>query len=417
MASPIIFKGLTLDQANATAKYHSDRGAKVSITADGTGLFSVRVTYPAVGTSNGGPTPSTGQSITLSGRMSWFGGPHDTGVSPSEGLALFDSSDVSSFPDIFLPSQPPGTTGLARRLNPDAAYIACRWDYGVTPKRFLKSAKVLVTNPRNGRSELTTPTDFGPDSPTGRIADLSPGTAHRLGLDTDDTCTVSIPLPAAPVLARALAAPEPEAEKVSDFASQVETIATGEWKVFGDQTYDSNGQIAQLGHKEGDDGWYQRVGEYWLDGTNTRDIDGRNHDMPWSAAFISWVMKQSGAEHRFRYSTLHSVYIYQAIRDLLRNNTEAGFWCWRLNELKPSIGDIVCWSRQDGVDYDNQNGGIYKGHCDIVVEVQPRSVYVIGGNVGNSVTRRPLPLNDFGFLKPTTFASETLFALMQNRIP
>ena len=171
------------------------------------------------------------------------------------------------------------------------------------------------------------------------------------------------------------------------------------------------------GHKEGDDGWYQRVGTYWLDGTNTRDVDGRNHGMPWSAAFISWVMKTSGAGDRFRYSTLHSVYIYQAIRDRLRSNADAGFWCWRLNELKPEIGDIVCWSRQAGIDYDNQNGGDYKGHCDIVVEVQSDRVYVIGGNVGNSVTRRPLPLNDFGFLKSITFDSETLFALMQNRIP
>jgi hypothetical protein len=110
------------------------------------------------------------------------------------------------------------------------------------------------------------------------------------------------------------------------------------------------------------------------------------------------------------------VYIYQAIRDLLQNNTAAGYWCWRLNELKPKIGDIVCWSRQAGIDYDHQNGGEYKGHCDIVVEVLSNRVNVIGGNVGDSVTRRPLPLNDFGFLRPVTVNSETLFAIMQNRI-
>lgn len=334
---------------------------------------------------------------------------------PAFSLALINPSDVDSFPDIFLPTQPPGTTGLARRLNPNASYIACRWDYSVTPKDFLTSTKVLVTNPANGRSGPALGVDFGPSASTGRVADLSPGLAARLGLDTNDTCTVAIPLPAVS-LAQAAQAPDME-QQASAFAAEVENVAAGEWNFFGDQTYDINGHLAQLGHKEGDDGWYQRVGTYWLDGTNTRDVDGRNHGMPWSAAFISWVMKTSGAGDRFRYSTLHSVYIYQAIRDRLRSNADAGFWCWRLNELKPEIGDIVCWSRQAGIDYDNQNGGDYKGHCDIVVEVQSDRVYVIGGNVGNSVTRRPLPLNDFGFLKSITFDSETLFALMQNRIP
>jgi hypothetical protein len=412
MASPIIFKGLTLDQANAIAKYHSDRGAKVSIAADGSGSFTVRVTYPS---SDNGLPPATSNTITRSGPMSVFGGPDDTGVSPGEGLALINPSDVDSFPDIFLPTQPLDTTGLARRLNPNASYIACRWDYSVTPKHFLTSTKIVVTNPANGRSGPALAVDFGPKASTGRVADLSPGLAARLGLDTNDTCTVAIPLPAVPV-AQAAQAPDMEQE-ASVFAAEVENVAVGEWNFFGDQTYDIKGHVAQLGHKEGDDGWYQRVGTYWLDGTNTRDVDGRNHGMPWSAAFISWVMKTSGAGDRFRYSTLHSVYIYQAIRDRLRSNAAAGFWCWRLNELKPKIGDIVCWSRQAGIDYDNQNGGDYKAHCDIVVEVQSDRAYVIGGNVGNSVTRRPLPLDDFGFLKSVTFDSETLFALMQNRIP
>ena len=47
MASPIIFKGLTLDQANTTAKYHRDRDAQVTVSADGTGFYTVEVTYPA----------------------------------------------------------------------------------------------------------------------------------------------------------------------------------------------------------------------------------------------------------------------------------------------------------------------------------------------------------------------------------
>jgi hypothetical protein len=204
--------------------------------------------------------------------------------------------------------------------------------------------------------------------------------------------------------------------QASAFAAQTENTATQEWDFFGNQTYDINGHATSHGHKEAEDGFFQRIGTYWLDGTNTRGVDGRNTELPWSAAFISWVMKTSGAGARFRYSTQHSVYIFQAIRDLLQNNTAAGFWGWRLNEIKPKIGDLVCWSRQDGIDYEHQNGGDYKGHSDLVVEVDTDRVFVIGGNVGDSVTRRPLPLNSLGFLSPITMSGETLFALMENRI-
>src|SRR6516162_3848112 len=67
------------------------------------------------------------QTIRMSGKVSWFGGPEDMGVSPSEGLAFI--YDVDTKPHIFLDEQPPGTTGLARRLDPETYYIAMRWDY------------------------------------------------------------------------------------------------------------------------------------------------------------------------------------------------------------------------------------------------------------------------------------------------
>ena len=50
---------------------------------------------------------------------------------------------------------------------------------------------------------------------------------------------------------------------------------------------------------------------------------------------------------------------------------------WRLNERKPSIGDLVCWSRESGIDYDHQNRGDYKEHCDVVVVIGPDSLDVI----------------------------------------
>jgi len=143
------------------------------------------------------PQPESGpagRSLTLTGKMSTFGGPADTGVSEAEGLALIEPSQLPQFSDYFLPQQPPGTTGLARRLNPDASYIACRWDYDVTSKSYLRGIKVKVSNTVTGQSEMAQPIDKGPDVRTGRVADLSPGLARRLGLTTDQTCTVVIPL-------------------------------------------------------------------------------------------------------------------------------------------------------------------------------------------------------------------------------
>ena len=130
----------------------------------------------------------------VQGTMSTFGGPDDTGVSPSEGLALFEPEDLSvpRHRALFLSSQPPGTSGLARRLNPDKFYLACRWDYNVTSRAFLRSTVAFVQSVRTGRVEQARPVDWGPHPRTGRVADLSPGLAAALGLRTDNEVIVTI---------------------------------------------------------------------------------------------------------------------------------------------------------------------------------------------------------------------------------
>jgi hypothetical protein len=132
-------------------------------------------------------------SATYSGKMSVFGGPHDPGVAADESLALCQSKEVGLFSGVFLSEQPEGTTGLARRLDPNAHYIAMRWDYSKTPRSYLQGIKVGVT--ANGKTEQAHPIDWGPNEKTERIADLSPGLASALGLQTDQTCTIEVPLP------------------------------------------------------------------------------------------------------------------------------------------------------------------------------------------------------------------------------
>ena len=130
----------------------------------------------------------------VEGKMSTFGGPKDTGMSADEGIALFTQADVQNakYSYLFLPTAPPGTTGLGRRLNPDKYYFACRWNYDDTPKEFLKRALARVENPSNGRTVDARPVDWGPNIATGRVADLSPGLATALGLQTDDVVRITI---------------------------------------------------------------------------------------------------------------------------------------------------------------------------------------------------------------------------------
>lgn len=129
-------------------------------------------------------------TFSLTGPCSWFGGPDDIGVAPDEGLALYEVPE----PPLFLFAQPPETSGLARRLNPDAMYIACRWDYDRTPKEFL-TKNVVSVRAENGAQIFAYPVDWGPDEATGRIADVSPGLMRALGITTGDIVTVTIPVP------------------------------------------------------------------------------------------------------------------------------------------------------------------------------------------------------------------------------
>jgi N-acetylmuramoyl-L-alanine amidase-like protein len=130
----------------------------------------------------------------VAGKMSTFGGPNDLGVGPNEGLALFDKPDLNNpdYANLFLPAPPPGTSGLARRLNPDQNYLACRWDYRTTPRTLLRNTQASVVNPQTGAQAFARAVDWGPGAATGRVADLSPGLAGALGPDTDDQVVVAI---------------------------------------------------------------------------------------------------------------------------------------------------------------------------------------------------------------------------------
>jgi N-acetylmuramoyl-L-alanine amidase len=139
------------------------------------------------------PDPESPEAVALfyaKGRASYFGGPEDSGVSRTEGLAFISS--IEQAPHLFLPYQPSGTTGLARRLNPYVHYVACRWDYAKTPKAMLLEKVTLVRALKTSIAMKAFPADWGPNENTGRVADLSPTLMDDLGIQTDDEVEVTI---------------------------------------------------------------------------------------------------------------------------------------------------------------------------------------------------------------------------------
>jgi hypothetical protein len=139
------------------------------------------------------PAPSD-VLFQVEGKMSTFGGPRDTGMRSSEGVALFDEPEFArhGLDGWLLSRSQAGAPGIGRRLDPNKPYIACRWDYSRTPRALLQEAVVEIEALGSGAKGTARPMDWGPNSNTGRVADLSPGLAKSLGLQTDDRVRITL---------------------------------------------------------------------------------------------------------------------------------------------------------------------------------------------------------------------------------
>jgi len=173
---------------------------------------------------------------------------------------------------------------------------------------------------------------------------------------------------------------------------------------------------------------WQRVARYWREsgtlssmihiagarsclypaGGREADNDCRAYivDNPWSAAFVSWVMARTPVPG-FAGSARHVDYIARA---------------WRDPEGSPYVhadpyaaraapGDLLCFLRDGGQALGPQafrealdsrwKRTPQRSHCDIVVAADvdgDRTLYLIGGNVFDTVTMRKLPLDAEGRL-------------------
>ena len=137
--------------------------------------------------------------------------------------------------------------------------------------------------------------------------------------------------------------------------------------------------------------------EYWKAvGTDLRTKGGCG--VAWSAAFISYAVKSSGAKE-FPYSAVHGTYIKKA----RENKNSGGNYSWygydaKTKEAIVEEGDIVCYTNGDNINTDWNDitdNPITHCHCDVVVSIDNQNkARTIGGNVADTVGGDSLQLND-----------------------
>jgi len=129
---------------------------------------------------------------------------------------------------------------------------------------------------------------------------------------------------------------------------------------------------------------------------------------PWSAVFISWVMRRAGARTFPLEATAHRQYISAIKHSTERGDTSSEFWVYPIHRVTPEVGDLVCADRKSGgschgATYENiDNRTQWATHGDIVIAVDrvKRLITVVGGNVGQSVKATNYRLDAQGFLVP-----------------
>lgn len=224
---------------------------------------------------------------------------------------------------------------------------------------------------------------------------------------------------------------------VTDLDRRTAFIALQEWWFFGSQFVNGDDpdlpiENASGSHRvDGDErkgGFKQRVWTYFKYGVFP-DSDGwiGKKPEPWSAAFISFCMRCGGAAAQFPYSSSHSDYVRRAVKNRQTGATANAIVAYDIKEQVPTVGDLLWkgrkgnageidttgWTYADLVNYANSHEGSVPSHCDLVVQTETTKgfLYVIGGNVSNTVLRMKIAINSDGAVTSKRYA-----AIIKNNI-
>lgn len=243
-------------------------------------------------------------------------------------------------------------------------------------------------------------------------------------------CAVAPPPPPPPI-------PYPAAAR-----DRLVRIALAEWEDWGRPFVDHTGpaQAAPLEERREDDTeTFPAMLAYWSAVPGREETIAENAErfrtrsgpawgeVPWSAAFISFLARGAGIDR----ADLPSSDAHWRIVDALMARErafpgEAAFGVHAPDERAPVPGDMLCATRSDArgryvvpEDRMPEAGRPVPMHCDVVVGVRPRAVEAVGGNVGDAVRMVILPALPDGRLdlSPVEGAPEApfLFVLFANR--
>jgi hypothetical protein len=140
---------------------------------------------------------------------------------------------------------------------------------------------------------------------------------------------------------------------------------------------------------------------------------------PWSAAFISFVLRATGIDAaEFPPAAAHWQYIDALILQGDRWGGRATFMAHEIEAYAPAPGDLVCTdrSRRPLASLAARRAEMGVGrpmHCDIVAEVLPGEIVVIGGNVAQAVTAVRYATDAGGRLRRNT---RPWFVVFENRM-
>ena len=127
------------------------------------------------------------------------------------------------------------------------------------------------------------------------------------------------------------------------------------------------------------------VAKYWR--AVDKPWDGADCDKPWSAAFVSWLMREAGVPRQaFAGGSLHAEYLL-----MIAGQPHDALQRFRLRDVtdySPRPGDLICaprdGSKRARFDQIDPQGPM---HCDLVISNVDGVLDSIGGNVRNSLSR------------------------------
>ena len=131
-------------------------------------------------------------------------------------------------------------------------------------------------------------------------------------------------------------------------------------------------------------------------------------DVPWSAAFVNYVVRSSSTPDALLPTGAHIFYARQAYLD---RGVPGKYGAYHPTEVSVQPGDIVVRKRSgDNLTFDDirMSGPMIPSHGDVVTAVGPTSARAIGGNMGlrhySTVKARLIPHNGGVITDPAVVA-------------